>query len=197
MGKGNLSRWQKWRARRSFNTIAPVLKQVSQSRWQQMADAMGPEIYSFLRAEWRFPSMWDGGNGYPPRPRSATELADHLGSDVEMTREIDWEIVDMFRSARRHDPYVDDFLTVPIDAAQEWWDRWFGWLLMPDGSHKRQRERAKPAAGPPSPPDIHDIEDERELMKHMERDHGPRLWARVEGHRRLPSDGSHRRSPRP
>jgi hypothetical protein len=167
-----ISRWQDRRAARSIDAIAPVLSQVSQSRWQRMEDAIGPRVYRILEVKWRFPPGWDGGNGYPPRPRSAQELADELGWDVKRAREMDWELVDMFRDARRHDPYFPSFLTVPIDAAQEWWDREHGWLFTPDRREKPQRERGNPPVGPPPPPDTHDMEDQRELREHMRGDHG-------------------------
>jgi len=167
-----ISRWQEWRAKRSFAAIAPVFSQASQMRWERSADAMGPRIYRILEAKWRFPPGWDGGNGYPPRPRSAQELADELGWDVETVRKMDWELVDMFRDWRRHDPYFQSFLTVPIDAAQEWWDREYGWLFTPDRREKPRRERGNPPEGPPPQPDSHDIEDQRELGEHLRRDHG-------------------------
>jgi hypothetical protein len=120
-------------------------------------------------------SGWDSGDA-PRRPRSTAEVADILGIDGEEVRIRDWDLIDFLRERRRIDYWQRDFVTVPIDVAQTWWDAHYGRTYNQDGSLKPKEQWDTRRSMPPMPDESHRIEDENELRRHLLEDHRC-VWA--------------------
>lgn len=180
---GFWERHEERQADRSLRMMAPLLKQASDSRWGDFIDSIEFEKRRFFNAKWRI-GGWDPGDA-PRRPRSTAEVADILEIDSEDVRVRDWDLIDSFRERRRIDHWQKDFVTVPIDVAQTWWDAHYGRQYNQDGSLKPKEQWDTGPPVPPIPDESHSIEDENELRRHLLDDHRC-LWA--ERARALESD---------
>jgi len=171
--RGLADRWRVWRVSRVFEQrLTPAAREADQARWHSFIGGLPREGSRFLRVKWNMPPGWGGGNGYPPRPRSTDDIAAITQVAPELVGETDWSLIDTLREKRGFNPVFWSYLLVPADAAPEWWDREFGWLLNPDGSrHSKERKGSRPT-GEPVPEDTHEIEDAEELRQHLLQVHG-------------------------
>jgi hypothetical protein len=109
----------------------------------------------FVRAKWRLGADWDpAGEKQIGRPLSADELATRLALPVESVRDTDVLLVSHYRQffqggknslseavaaaskeGRSLDlaSYYFEFVGIPIDEAQAWWDAKYAARYSPDG----------------------------------------------------------------
>ena len=120
--KGRLGQARIDKAMRQLGAMAT---QASPRRWASLNEILGEDLFFFIATKWRLTeNEWAPGEA-PRRPRSAEEIASHLGKSVEVVRKVDADTVRLFASDPQLASMPDwgGIMTVPVDEAQEWWDR--------------------------------------------------------------------------
>jgi hypothetical protein len=114
--------------------IGTAAHEASVRRWSALREMLGEELFPFVATKWRLTDNdWSPGD-IPHRPRSAEEIATRLGYSVEKVRDIDAEVVAIFRKPELAKmPDWGEMMTVPVDEAQAWWDEHYADTFLPNG----------------------------------------------------------------
>jgi hypothetical protein len=128
--------------RREQRATAPLMSAINDNVQRQFGELFricGGRQTQILYAKWRLGETdWKPGD-LIRRPLSVDEFADRIGVTVEEARRIDSIMVKQFRPVAESDfgRIYMDFLVVPIDQAQAWWDEMHGETATPDGDFRR------------------------------------------------------------
>lgn len=131
------------RERREETRELPPWQVKLERMYETWHDALGDEAWGFVALKWRLDAnAWRPGE-VVRRPRSAGELAARYEADVATVREVDEKIVgacrpilDRIRTEADAGDEVAvefEFLTVPVERAQAWWDERYASSFTPDG----------------------------------------------------------------
>lgn len=140
---------KEWRQQRRGRELAKTGAQLDfpvRERSRQVLtifyDRLGTNSMRFLAQKWRLDPESLAVGDVMKRPLSPEELASIFNRDVELTRKMDASIVNLCRLIRDEiapdGPWASltEWLVVPIDDAQHWWEKKWSDKVTPDGRWK-------------------------------------------------------------
>lgn len=131
------------RARRAALAALPPWQAKLEHMYETWHQALGDEAWGFVALKWRLDVNDWGPGEIVRRPRSAGELADRYGAEIAAVRDLDARIVGVARPIldrirRESDDGEEtallfEFMTVPVERAQTWWDERYASSFTPEG----------------------------------------------------------------
>lgn len=125
--------WRNHQQQRLART--PILQQSVQN-YRAVRDrlfaGMPDGVRAFIFCKWRLDSLESQADPFPRRPRTVGEVAATLGLTTEQVVITDTRITAIYRDLSI-DPYDYEWLGIPIERAQGWWDQKYAEDYFPDG----------------------------------------------------------------
>lgn len=121
------------RVKRFVGQLGPSSYQAAERSWATLMQILGVDWCRFFAAKWRLDDGYFKPGDIARRPRSAEEIADALDMKLDLVRQIDSAMVNAIGDTFMRSEDWGNLITVPVDEAQNWWDKQYGNSFLPDG----------------------------------------------------------------